>query len=275
MSLRLGLAQIAQTADREANRARILGALEEASAAGVQLLCFPEAQTVGYRAGIVDPGAAVPGEWLEQVHAEVASRCADLGLACVLGTEMPSESAKPYNSALVIDERGRILGAHHKTILTPADAAAYERGRQQHTFELCGVRVGVAICFEAFRFAETTAECVRQGAQLVLHPQNNTTEPSDWKLPVFRAMAVTRAAENTVWFATCNACLEMQNSRSLIVAPDGTIAAQGELKVEQLVVADIDPALATRAMFLVAEAARAGDGDPLQDTTTLLRQLHW
>ena len=118
------------------------------------------------------------------------------------------------------------------------------------TFELFGVRVGVVICFEAFRFAETTAECVRQGAQLVLHPQNNTTRPNDWKIPIHHAMIMTRAAENTIWFASCNACLiPHQNSRSIIVAPDGRIHAQTELQQEQLLVAEIDIDLATRAMF--------------------------
>ena len=73
------------------------------------------------------------------------------------------------------------------------------------TFDLCGVRVGVVICFEGFRFPETTRECVRQGAQLVFQPQNNTTRPNDWKIPIHHAMIVTRAAENTIWFASCNA----------------------------------------------------------------------
>jgi ribosomal-protein-alanine N-acetyltransferase len=118
------------------------------------------------------------------------------------------------------------------------------------TFDLCGVRVGVVICFEGFRFADTTRECVRQGSQLIFHPQNNTTRPNDWKIPIHHAMVVTRAAENTVWFASCNMAHEQhQNCRSRIVAPDGRIHAQAELKREELLVADIDLRLATWAMF--------------------------
>ncbi|MDP6353856.1 MAG: nitrilase-related carbon-nitrogen hydrolase, partial [Planctomycetota bacterium] len=60
----------------------------------------------------------------------------------------------------------------------------------------------------------------------------------------------TRAAENTIWFASCNTCLNPhQNCLSLIVAPDGQIVAQSEFRQEQLVVADIDIDQATRAMF--------------------------
>ena len=127
---------------------------------------------------------------------------------------------------------------------------AYSPGNRFETFDLAGVKVGVVICFEGFRFPETTRECVRQGAQLVFHPQNNTTRPNDWKIPIHQAMIVTRAAENTIWFASCNICHDQhQNCRSLVVAPDGQIHAQTELKQEHLLAADIDIDLATQAMF--------------------------
>jgi predicted amidohydrolase len=199
---------------------------------------------------IATPDQPVPADRLEELHERVARRCGELGLACVLGTETPAGPAqKPYNSALVIAETGRVLGVHHKTRLTPLDSIAYTPGTSIETFELCGVTVGVVICFEGFRFPETTRECVRQGARLVLHPQNNTTRPNDWKVPIHHAMIVTRAAENTIWFASCNACLEHQNCRSMVVAPDGRIQAQAELKREEIVVAELDIDQATQAMF--------------------------
>lgn len=266
--LRIALAQTRQTADRRDNRRAILEAFDQAEARDVRILCFPEAQTLGYRVDIAEPTGPVPVAWLEELHAEVAGRCGRLGMACILGTEVRSESGKPYNSALVIGDDGRILGAHHKTMLTPLDAVAYEPGTGPHTFSLFGVTVGVVICFEGLRFAGTTAECVRRGAQLVFHPQNNTTRPNDWKIPLHHAMIVTRAAENTVWFASCNACLPHQNSRSLIVAPDGRIHARTELKREEVLVADIDMDQATRAMFRLGEQGMAAGA--LEDSAELL-----
>lgn len=251
--MRIGLAQTRQTSNKQDNRAAILAAIEEGADQGAQILCFPETQTIGYRVDIATPDAPVDSDWLGETHAEIANRCGELGMACVLGTELPCAASKPTNSALIIDERGSIIGAHHKTILTPLDAVAYSAGTQQHTFELVGVTVGVVICYEAFRFAHTTAECVRRGAQLIFHPQNNTTRPNDWKIPIHHAMIVTRAAENTVWFASCNACLLQQNSCSMIVAPDGRIQAQTQLQREQVIVEEIDIDLATRAMFRIGE----------------------
>ena len=228
-SLRIGLAQCRQTADFDANAATIFRMVDEAARQRVQILCFPETQTVGYRVDIATPDRPVPVERARgAARAEWRTAAATLGMACILGTETPLEAdprrGKPYNSALVISERGQVLGVHHKTRLTPLDALAYSPGRGFETFELFGVRVGVVICFEGFRFPESTRECVRQGAQVIFHPQNNTTRPNDWKVPVHHAMIVTRAAENTVWFASCNACLvPHQNCRSLVVAPDGQI----------------------------------------------------
>lgn len=266
--LRIALAQTRQTADRQDNRRAILEAMDQAGKQEVRILCFPEAQTCGYRVDIAEPTGTVPVAWLEEVHEDVAGRCARFGMACILGTEVRSESGRPYNSALVIGEDGCIQGAHHKTMLTPLDAVAYEPGTGAHTFSLCGVTVGVVICFEGLRFAGTTAECARRGAQLVFHPQNNTTRPNDWKIPLHHAMIVTRAAENTVWFASCNACLPHQNSRSLIVAPDGRIHARTELKREEVLVADIDVSQATRAMFRLGEGGTAAGA--LEDSAGLL-----
>jgi predicted amidohydrolase len=264
-SLRIALAQCRQTADLDVNATTIFRMLDEAARQRVQILCFPETQTVGYRVDIATPDQPVPVERLAELHGRVAERCASLGMACILGTETPLESdpwhGKPHNSALVISSTGTKLGVHHKTRLTPLDALAYTPGRGFETFELFGVRVGVVICFEGLRFPASTRECVRQGAQVIFHPQNNTTRPNDWKVPVHHAMIVTRAAENTVWFASCNACLvPHQNSRSLVVAPDGQIWAQTELRQEELLVTDIDTARATRAMF---EFERSGIADVL------------
>jgi len=150
--LRIGLAQCLQTADFEFNADRIFQFMDKAHQRGVQILCFPETQTVGYRCDVVEPDAPCPSEKLETLHQQVAAKCGEYGLACILGTEWPQEGdtshSKPYNSALVINEQGNVLGVHHKNYLTPLDAVAYSTGTTFETFDLFGVKVGVVICFE-------------------------------------------------------------------------------------------------------------------------------
>mgnify|MGYP002631115157 CR=1 FL=1 len=272
-TLTIGLAQCPQTADFARNKEIILDYLAEATRKRVQIVCFPETQTVGYRVDISPTNAPVPVTELDEFHQLIARLCGEANMACILGTETPADecasSNKPYNSALVISETGKILGVHHKTKLTPLDAIAYSPGESIETFQLFGVTVGVVICFEGFRFPETTRECVRQGAQIVFHPQNNTTRPNDWKVPIHHAMVLTRAAENTIWFATCNACLKPhQNCKSMIIAPDGRIHAEADLLEERLLVSAIDVTQATRAMFQYDLANCAGPlfGDTVNPT---------
>ena len=252
--LKIALAQIKQTNDLEQNVQKILLYLDQAAQAGVQIVCFPEGQTAGYRVDITSPDAPVQVEHLNACYETIAGICGRHEIACILGTETPLETdpykGKPYNSAMVISESGKVLGISHKTKLTPLDAVAYTAGREIKTYQLFGITVGVVICFEGFRFAQTTEECVRQGAQIVFHPQNNTTRPNDWKIPIHHAMMRTRAAENTIWFASCNcAHVAYQNCRTRIVAPNGEIHAECEMKKEELLISDIDVDRATRAMF--------------------------
>ena len=248
--IRLGVAQVRQTADIDLNFGKIMEYLDRAGEEGVDILCFPEAQLPGYRVDIAPFDAPVQEERLDRYTEMISQRCGQLNIACILGTETPVAGGKPLNSAVIIDERGRQVGRHSKTILTPLDAKAYSPGQGFGVWTLKGVPCGVVICFEGFRFAHTTRACASQGAQVIFHPQNNTTRPGlEWKTPIHEAMAVTRAAENTVFFISANICIEHQNCPSLIIGPEGTIRVASQLKREELLVADIDPGEATRAMF--------------------------
>jgi predicted amidohydrolase len=128
-TLTIGLAQTQQTDNFDANAKTIFRFLKQAVQSGIQIVCFPETQTVGYRADIVADDAPVPVDNLNSLHEEIAEYCGRAQIACVLGTETPLESdphgGKPYNSAIVISETGTILGTHHKTRLTSLDAVAY------------------------------------------------------------------------------------------------------------------------------------------------------
>ena len=76
-SLRIGLAQCRQTGDFATNAATILRMMDEAARQRVQVLCFPETQTVGYRVDIATPEQPVPVERLAELHGRVAERCGE------------------------------------------------------------------------------------------------------------------------------------------------------------------------------------------------------
>lgn len=260
-TIRLGLAQMRQTANLEENWKRFQEYFPRAVDAGVDLLVTPETHLSGYRVGVSTPDAPVEAERIRECLEEVGAMCRRAEMACVFGCEVPNAHGKPFNSAVVFDETGARVGVHHKTKLVPLDKLGYDPGVDLQVYRVKGETIGVVICFEGFRFPETTRALCRQGARIVLHPQNNTTwDDCAWKVPVHESLIVARAAENTVWFASCNAAWPFQNCASMVVSPDGLVRAKSLLQEETLLLCDVDPSLSTHAMLRYDEGDDAAIG---------------
>jgi predicted amidohydrolase len=255
--LRIGIAQVAQSRDIQANLEKAQAYIDKAVAKGVELLCFPETHLSGYRVGVIEPDAPSDEDALARALDSIREQCRVNGIAVCIGTETPNPEGKPYNSAVVIGGDGAVIVTHHKSRLTPKDALAYAPGKGPTLFELDGIPMGLVICFEGFRFPETSRDLARRGAKVILHPQFNHVLPgAEWKLPVHHALITARAAENTVYFASANMAHERNNCRSMIVAPDGLVVAQSRLRREMLIYADADLDLATRAFLVEDSEAR-------------------
>jgi ribosomal-protein-alanine N-acetyltransferase len=248
--IRIGAAQVPPTSNLDQNLAKTIEYMEKAAAEGVEILCFPETHLPGYRAGILDPEAPCDAIGLARAAAQVSASCRDFSIGVVLGTETPNPDGKPFNSAIVIDQHGETIALHHKSKLTPNDALAYTTGPGPTMFTFKDIPMGVVICFEAFRFPETTRALAEDGATVVFHPQFNHVMPNmEWKLPVHEALLVTRAAENTLYFISANMSHPLNNCRSLAIAPDGLIQEASVLAEQMLLVADVDPKFATHAFL--------------------------
>lgn len=249
-SIRVGVAQVPQTPDLSKNLDKALEYMEKAASSGVELLCFPETHLPGYRVGMLAVSIPCDEEGLARATRQIAARCRELSMGVILGTETPNPGGKPFNSALIIDQNGETIAFHHKSKLTPKDALAYTPGTGPTLFTFKNIPMGLVICFEGFRFPETARELARGGAKILFHPQFNHVLPGmEWKLPVHEALLVARAAENTVYFVSANMSHPRNNCRSLVIAPDGLIQEASVLAQEMLLVADLDPDLATHAFL--------------------------
>jgi len=249
-TLRIGVAQVPQTDTIQTNLDKVIEYMEKAADQSVEIICFPETHLPGYRVGIRETGSPCEADKLTRAAEIIRSKCRDLSMGVVVGTETPNPKGKPYNSALVINKTGAILALHHKSKLTPADAKGYSPGDGPTAFMFKGVPMGVVICFEGFRYPETTRGLARNGAKVVFHPQCNHVLPTmAWKQPIHEALIMARAGENTIWFVSANMSHPKNNCRSLIVAPNGLIHKASVLTQEMLVTADIDTDLATHAFL--------------------------
>ena len=248
--IKIGAAQIPQTSAIERNLAAALEAIKKAAGEGIELLCLPETHLAGYRVGVSEPDAPCDSDALDHALGEISAACRENHIGAIVGTETSNGDEKPFNSAVIVDDQGRRLATHHKSRLTPGDALGYSPGTDETLFEFKGIPMGVVICFEGFRFPETTRSLARAGARVVFHPQFNHVLPNmEWKLPVQEALLTARAAENTIYFVSANMCHARNNCRSLIIGPDGLIIQASELGQEGLIAAEIDPHKANHAFL--------------------------
>ena len=215
------------------------------------MICFPECFVPGYR-GIGKNVPAPDQQFLENAWSNIAAAAGRAQVGVVLGTERVVAGAVRA-TALVIDRDGTIIGFQDKVQLDPSEDTIYAPGVDRHVFEIDGLKFGVAICHEGWRYPETVRWAVRDGAQIVFHPHFHEAEagsyvPTSFADPAntFHEKAVLcRAAENTCYVATVNYASADSPTTSAVVRPDGTLLSYQPYGKEGLLVADIDLELAT------------------------------
>jgi len=249
---RLALANLPYPASAEASVSDAVAAIGAAGESGADVLCFPECFVPGYRGR--DKDVTTPDRaFLEYAWEIVAGAAGRAGIAVVLGTERLHNGAL-FISALVLDRDGTRLGFQDKTQIDPSEEGTYtaaETGR--HVFDAGGLKLGVSICHEGWRYPETVRWPARRGAHIVFHPHFHETEPGAYRPATFAEPANTfhekaalcRAAENTCYFASVNFASAGSPTTSAIVRPDGTLLCYQPYGEEGLLIADIDMSAAT------------------------------
>jgi predicted amidohydrolase len=250
-SVRIALANLRFPNGAEESLRLALGGVADAGKAGAKLVCFPECYVPGYRrpGSVVPPGDAA---FLERAWQELGRAARAAEVAVVLGTERVVAGGV-MATVLVIDAQGERLGFQDKVQIDPAEEGIYVPGSGRRVFETAGLKFGVAICHEGFRYPETVRWAVQHGAQIVFHPQVHEAEPGAYQPTSFadpagtfhEKSALCRAAENTAYFATVNVACPGSPTTSAIVRPDGTLLSYQPYGVEGLLVAELDLGLAT------------------------------
>jgi len=248
---RIALANIRFPKSREESVTLAEEAIAEASNERADVICFPECFVPGYRGmnkGVLPPDPV----FLERAWSSIASAAARANVAVILGTERVVGDAV-LASALVINRDGSVAGFQDKVQIDPSEDTIYSPGSGRQVFQVDGLKFGVAICHEGWRYPETVRVAVRGGAHVVFHPHFHQAEPGSYEPSSFadpansfhEKAALCRAAENTCYFATVNYAGAGSPTTSAVVQPDGTLLAHQPYGKEGLLVADIDITLAT------------------------------
>jgi predicted amidohydrolase len=248
---RVALANVPYPMSREESVARAEKAVADAAHEGARIVCFPECYVPGYRAQgkqIAPPDAA----FLDRGWERVAAAAGKARIAVILGTERIVKGALRI-SALVVNRDGTVAGFQDKVQIDPSEEATYTAGAGRRVFTADGVKFGVAICHEGWRYPETVRFAAQRGAKIVFHPHFHEAEPNGYRPVSFadpantfhEKAALCRAAENTCYVATVNCAGEGSPTTSAIVRPDGTLLCYQPYGKEGLLVADLDLDAAT------------------------------
>lgn len=224
----------------ERNLTRVVSMVESEKA---DLYVFPELVLSGYLFESTEEALSLsqePGGGEFDALAEVAR---SRGAAVILGFAERA-GGRVYNASLLLAPDGR-RAVYRKIQLFWGEKRIFEPGdRKPAVVEAAGARVGMMICFD-WVFPEVARTLALGGAEILCHPSNLV-------LPYCQAAMVTRCLENRVFAVTANRvgtearCGESLTftGNSQIVAPNGDVLARASGDGEELLVVEIDPALA-------------------------------
>jgi predicted amidohydrolase len=229
----------------EKNRQRIEHYLREAGGREAQLVVFPECALAGYCFESLDearPHAEpVGGPSTERL----ASVCRELGVHAVFGM-LESAGERVFNACVLLGPEG-IVGSYRKLHLPylGVDMFTTPGDRRLEVWDTGVLRLGMGICYDA-AFPEASRVMALAGADLIALPTN--WPPGAECTAEF--VINTRALENHVYFMAVNRVGTERGFRfigqSKICDPSGRVMALAGQDREEVLYAEIDPALARR-----------------------------
>jgi NAD+ synthase (glutamine-hydrolysing) len=247
--MRLGLAQIDPVVgDLDGNRDLILARIEEARAAGAELVVFPELAVTGYppedlllRPGFVRAARAS----LDEIAAGTREIVALVG-APLLDREL-------YNACAICAD-GAVTGWAKKWHLPNYGVFDEKRyfasGTELALADVAGTKVGITICEDMWIPGPPTTELATAGAELIV---NLSASPFHvGRAQEREGIFASRAWESGVRVALCNAVGGQDelifDGHSLFIESDGTVLARARGFGEALLVLDLErPEAATLA----------------------------
>jgi predicted amidohydrolase len=234
---------------------------KEAAATGASIVCFPESYLPGYPIDGFERESCTA----DQLQAALQNVC-DIAREHAIAIIIPMdwyEGDRFLNVAHVISASGERMGFQAKNQLDPSEDRIWDAGEGRHMFEVDGLRFGIVICHEGFRYPETVRWAARQGAHVVFHPHLSGSSdgsyiPTEWASkdsPYYEKAQMSRALENTIYFATSNYTLPYPEATSAVIDPTGNCIAYQPYDEPGVLVVEIDT---DKATGLLAKRFRPG-----------------
>lgn len=265
----MGPVQLADT--REAVVKRLLSLLRDAAGRGAQCVVFPELALTTFFPRYWMPEAEAEERFFEKTMPNPSVRplfdeAKKLGVGFYLGYAELTDSGDRFNTAILVDRAGRIVGRYRKIHL-PGHADHKPEAPFQHlekkffnvgnegfkVWRTMDAKIGLCICNDR-RWPETFRVMGLQGVDIVALGYNTPSWNIHWNEPPHLRMfhhllsLQANAYQNSTWIGAAAKCgfedgFHMIGG-SCIVAPTGEIAAQAVSETDEVISVNCDLGLA-------------------------------
>src|ERR1700744_5543020 len=142
--------------------------IKDAAGKQAEIICFPESYIPGYPAAEFGAKNSSP-EKMQDALTQISQMAAQYNIAVIMPMDWYTADGV-LNVAYVIAANGNILGYQTKNQLDPTEDTIWVPGTERTIFEVNGLKFGITICHEGFRYPESVRWAAQQGAQIVFHP---------------------------------------------------------------------------------------------------------
>ena len=204
-----------------------------AASQGGHLIIFPETGTTGYFLGdkIATLAEKIPGPTTHRLGEIAISN----NIYIVTGMVERTDSGNYFNSSVMLNPRGELIGHYRKCHLFSAEKKVFDAGNDPVLIDTDFGRVALTICFDLI-FPEYIRSLRLRGADLIINSTDWITNQwqtgKGWGGEAISPLAATRALENTMHVAMASRVGMEEGWKSLghscVCLPSGSFAARIE-----------------------------------------------
>lgn len=248
--MKIALIQFNAGPDKNENLRRALSFISSAADNGAKFVLLPEMFL--YRGDLLNrknfeyAAETIPGQSMGLLT-EIAALKKIFVLAGSI-VERALNSAKAYNTSVLIDPKGKIISRYQKINLFDAnlgrkmvnEARCFLKGKNAVMSQIQDFRVGMSICYD-LRFPELFQKYRSEGAHLLVVPScfSHMTGQAHWEV-LLRA----RAIETQCYVLAPNQIGKdargvLSYGNSMVINPWGEILARGSANKEETLTAEI------------------------------------
>jgi len=246
--LTVGLAQIDPAlGDRDRNLERHRDWVRQATAAGANLLVFPELSLTGYFLKDLVPDSAIRLD--DPIMRELGALSTDLDI--VVGAVVEEPDHRYFNASLYFS-RGELVHLHRKVYLPTYGMFDEQRyfapGDRFRSFRTGFGRAGILVCEDIWHLSSAYILSL-EGVDMIICPSSSpgrgiTTDERLGTAESYNLVCRTYAQFLTTFFLYCNRVGFEDGANfwggSMVIGPNGDIIAQQEDADEALVLASLD-----------------------------------